>query len=94
MSEINNKQIENNKDIDVVIAMYKLIECSDNFSKKPRSLYLRYSDESAPENNCDIADFADNDTTDSLKFQEKIRGRTVYDDTKNVEKMIVMNYLK
>ena len=74
--------------------MYKLIECSDNFSKKTRSLYLRYRDESAPENNCDISYFADNDTTDSLKFQEKIRGRTVYDDTKNVEKMIVMNYLK
>ena len=33
ISEINNTQIDNAKDIDVVIPMYHLIEYSDNYSK-------------------------------------------------------------
>ena len=38
-SEINNTQIDNAKDIDIVIPMYNLIECSDNFSKTSGSLW-------------------------------------------------------
>ena len=33
MNEINNTQVDNAKDIDVVIPMYNLIEYSDNHSK-------------------------------------------------------------
>ena len=33
ISEINNKQTENAKDIDIMIPMYNLIEYSDNYSK-------------------------------------------------------------
>ena len=33
ISEINNTQIDNTKDIDVVMRMYNLIEYSDNYSK-------------------------------------------------------------
>ena len=33
ISEVNNTQIDNAKDIDVVIPMYHLIEYSDNYSK-------------------------------------------------------------
>ena len=33
MNEINNTQVDNAKDIDVVIPMYNLIEYSDNYSK-------------------------------------------------------------
>ena len=33
ISEINNTQIDNAKDIDVVMPMYHLIEYSDNYSK-------------------------------------------------------------
>ena len=33
ISEINNTQIDNAKDIDVVMPMYNLIEYSDNYSK-------------------------------------------------------------
>ena len=33
MNEINNTQVDNAKDIDVVIKMYNLIEYSDNHSK-------------------------------------------------------------
>ena len=34
INKINNTQIDNAKDIDVVMSMYNLIEYSDNYSKK------------------------------------------------------------
>ena len=33
ISEINNTQIDNTKDIDILMLMYNLIEYSDNYSK-------------------------------------------------------------
>ena len=33
ISEINNTQVDNAKDIDVVMPMYNLVEYSDNYSK-------------------------------------------------------------
>ena len=38
INEINNTQVDNAKDIDVVIPMYNLIEYSDNYLKTSRSL--------------------------------------------------------
>ena len=38
ISEINNTQIDNTKDIDMVMLMYNLIEYSDNYSKTSGSL--------------------------------------------------------
>ena len=38
INKINNTQIDNAQDIDVVITMYNLIECSDNHSKSSGSL--------------------------------------------------------
>ena len=38
ISEANNKQIDNAKDIDIVMPMYSLIEYSDNYSKTYESL--------------------------------------------------------
>ena len=40
-SEINNTEIDNAKDIDMVMPMYNLIEYSDNYSKKYGSLLQR-----------------------------------------------------
>ena len=42
MSEINNTQIDNAKDIDVVMPMYNLIEYSDSYSKTSGSLWQYY----------------------------------------------------
>ena len=36
--EINNTQVDNAKDIDIVVSMYNLIEHSDNYSKTSGSL--------------------------------------------------------
>ena len=38
ISEINNTQVENAKDIDIVMSMYNLIEYSDNYAKTSGSL--------------------------------------------------------
>ena len=40
ISEINNTPIDNAKSIDVVMPMYNLMECSDNYSKISGILYL------------------------------------------------------
>ena len=44
ISEINNTQVDNAKDIDNVMVMYNLIEYSDNYSKTSGSLW-QYSKE-------------------------------------------------
>ena len=41
-SEINNTEIDNAKDIDIVMPMYNLIEYSDNYSKTSGSLWQYY----------------------------------------------------
>ena len=38
ISEIDNTQIDNAKDIDIVMPMYNLIEYSDNYAKTTGSL--------------------------------------------------------
>ena len=47
ISEINNRQIDNSKYIDVEMLMYNLIEYSNNYSKTPGGLWKYYRDESA-----------------------------------------------
>ena len=44
ISEINNTQIENAKDIDIVMPMYNLIEYSDNYAKTTGSLWQYFRD--------------------------------------------------
>ena len=45
ISEINNTQIDNAKDIDIVMPMYNLLEYSDNYAKTSGSLWQYYRDE-------------------------------------------------
>ena len=45
ISKINNTQIDNAKEIDIVMLMYILIECSDNYSKTSAKLWDYYRDE-------------------------------------------------
>ena len=44
-SGINNTEIDNAKDIDILMAMYNLIEYNDNYSKTSGSLWQYYRDE-------------------------------------------------
>ena len=66
ISEINNTQIDNTKDIDIVMPMYNLIEYSDNYAKTLGSLWQYYRDK--PNDN--VAD------SESFKSKIKITGKT------------------
>ena len=45
ISRINNTDIDTAQDIDIVMPMYNLIECSDNYSKTSGSLWQYSKDE-------------------------------------------------
>ena len=84
ISEINNTQVDNAKDIDIVMPMYNLIEYSDNYAKTSGSLWQYYRGE--PNNN--LAD------SESFKFKVKITGKTpAADNEKDVEIMVPLKYL-
>ena len=61
ISEINNTQVDNAKDIDIVMPMYILIEYSDNYAKSTGSLWQYFRDE--PDDNIE----------DSESFKSKIK---------------------
>ena len=54
ISEINNTQIDNAKDIDTVMPMYGLIEYGDNYAKTTGHLWQYFGDE--PVDDDDIED--------------------------------------
>ena len=66
ISEINNTQVDNAKDIDIVMPMYNLIEYSDNYVKTSESLWQYYRDEP----NYDLAN------SELFKSKIKITGKT------------------
>ena len=84
ISRKNNTEIDNAKDIDIVMPMYNLIEYSDNYSKTFGSLWKYYRDD--PNDN--LAD------SESFKSKIKITGKTLDDrNTKNVEIIVPLKYL-
>ena len=71
MSEINNAQVDNAKDIDVVMLMYNLKGYCDNYFKTSGSLWQYCRDEPALcNNNGNIVEFSDNNAMDSFKLKE------------------------
>ena len=75
ISEINNTQVDNAKDIDIVMSMYNLIEYSDNYSKTPGSLWQHCKDIPAVDNNNAIVNFVENNLTDLFNFKVKMTGQ-------------------
>ena len=72
ISEINNTQVDDSQNIDLVIPMYNLIECINNYSKTLGSLWQYYTDKPTLVNNNNIIEFpADNNNSISLKLKEK-----------------------
>ena len=93
ISEINNTQIDNAKDIDIVMPMYNLIEYSDNYAKTTGSLWQYCKDIPARDNNNEIDIFGTNNLTDSFDFKEKFTGQTGNNGRKDVEIMVPLKYL-
>ena len=71
ISEINNTQVDNAKDINIITSIYSLIEYSDNYSKTSRSLWQYCKYIAAIINNGDIIDFNGANVTDSFNFKDK-----------------------
>ena len=84
VSRINNTEIDNAKDIDIVMPMYNLIEYSNNYAKTSGSLWQYYKDDP----NDDIV------RSESFKSKIKITGKTAADgNTKDVQIIVPLKYL-
>ena len=68
ISKINSTQVDNDKDIDIVMPMYNLIKYSDNYPKTSGGLWKYCKDRSAVNNNGNIVDFNGANATESLNF--------------------------
>ena len=94
ISEINNTQIDDAKDIDIVIPMYNLIEYSDNYSKTFGSFQKYCKDLPAVDNNGNIVEFNNANATDSFNAKVKITGQTGDNGRiEGVEIMVPLKYL-
>ena len=93
ISEINNTQVDNAKDIDIVIPMYNLIEYSDNYAKTTGSLWQYCKDIPARNDNDEIVVFGRNNLIDSFNFNLKFTGQTGNNGTEDVEIMVPLKYL-
>ena len=76
MSEINNTEADNTKDIDIVKPMYDLIEYSDNYSKTSGSLWQYFKDIPAVNDSGNIVEFNGANATDSFNFKVKLTVQT------------------
>ena len=80
ISELNNTQTDNAKDVNIVMPMYNLIEYSDDYVKITGRLCLYYRDEPALTNNGTLGNFPANSAL--FKFKQKVTGSTGDDGTK------------
>ena len=84
ISKINNTQVDNAKDIDIVMPMYNLIEYSHNYAKTTGSLWQYFRDE--PNDNLG--------NSESFKSKIKITGKTPSNNNvKDIEIMVPLKYL-
>ena len=90
--KINITQLDNAKDIDILISMYDLTEYRDNFSKTCGSLQQYCKDIPALSNNGDVVDFNGANVIDSFIFKAKITGKT--DDGGVLDNVDIMVPLK
>ena len=93
ISEIYDTQVDNAKDIDIIMPLYNLLEYSSAYEKTSGSLWQYCKDIPAVDNNNAIVNFTDNNLTDSFNFKVKMAGQTGDDGTKNVETMVPLAYL-
>ena len=92
VSEIDNTQVNDAKDLDVVVPMYNFIEYSDNYSKTSGSLSQYHRDKPALDNRGNIVNFPGNSA--SFNFKLKLTGKTsAAGNTKDVKMTVPLKYL-
>ena len=83
-SEINNTQVDNAKDINILMPMYNLIEYSDNYAKTSGSLWQYFRD--GPDDDLRLSE--------SFKYKIRITGKTpATGNERDVEIMVPLKYL-
>ena len=75
------------------MAMYNLIEYSDNYSKTSGNLWQYCKEIPVVDNEGNVIDFNGANATDSFNFKTKITGQTNDDGIINVEIMVPLKYL-
>ena len=93
ISEINNTNLDDAKDLDIVMPMFNLIEYSSAYEKTSGSLWQYCKDIPAVDDNNAIVEFVSNNLTSSFNFKVKITGKTDNNGTKDVEIMVPLKYL-
>ena len=93
ISEINNAQVDNAKDINIVMSVNNLTEHSDNYSKTSGGLCQYCKHIPTVNNNDNIVEFNGANATDSFNFKAKITSQTGDNGTKEVEIMVSLKYL-
>ena len=95
ISKINNTLIDNAEDLDIVMAMYNLVEYSKSYSKTSGSFWNYYRDDpnggAGGENNNVYYSLEDSKSFDyKTNIKEKLQG---INRTKNVEVAVPLKYL-
>ena len=75
ISKINNTQVDNAKDVDIVMPIYNLIEYSNNYSETSGSLWQYCKHIPAVNNGGNIVDFNGAIAAGSFNFKTKITGQ-------------------
>ena len=78
-------QIDDARDIDVILPMHNLTVYSNNYSKTSWILWQHCRDEAALANSGHITDYNEGNTTSLFDLKEKITRQTGNNMTKNVE---------
>ena len=89
ISEINNTQIDNAKNIDIVMPMNNFIDCSDNYFKTSGRLWQYCKDIPAVGSNNSMVNFNEANATDLFNFKAKMTGQTGCDE----KKMVPLKYV-
>ena len=92
ISEIINTEVDNAKDINIVMPVYNSIEYSDDYSKTFARLWQYCKDIPAVNDNGNVVEI-NGANADSYNFKAKIKGQTDENGRiNNVEIMVPLNY--
>ena len=97
ISHINDKHVETVKNLDIIMLMYNLIECYDNYADSSESLYKLKRDES-PMNDAENLLNVALDNSNSFKYKASLLGKATDADgndtsLKNTKIVVPLKYL-
>ena len=97
VTHINDGHVETAENLDIIMTMHNLIECSDNYSDSSGSLYQFKRDESPMDNDGNPLNVALNNSS-SFKYKANLLGKATDADgndrsSKNTKIVVPLTYL-